>query len=101
MDKVLDPGEVGVPDRRCSIPPADVVAQQTALPVTDVERRIGEDEISAQIRVKVAPKRIRVFAAQVRFDAADGEVHLTQLPRGRIRLLPEDRQPRAPTAVSL
>ena len=45
VEDVLEPGVVGVADRRRAVFPAHVLAQPLAAPVGDVEGRIGEDEV--------------------------------------------------------
>src|SRR5260370_42626330 len=99
MDEMLDPRVVGVADRRHTVLPPDIVTQHLALPIAAVEGRIREDEVGAQVLVQVVAERVGVLAPEVRVDAADGQVHLAQLPRGWIRLLPEDRESRAPSAM--
>ena len=47
LEDVLQPGVVGVADRRRAVGPARILAQPLAAPVGNVERRIGEDEIEA------------------------------------------------------
>ena len=90
MDEVLNPGVVGVADGRGAEAPADVLLQQPAGPVRDVERRIGEDVVGLQVRVQVAQEGVRGLGAEVGLDAADGEVHVRQAPGGGVGLLAED-----------
>lgn len=80
VDEVLNPGVVGVADRRRAVAPAHVVGQQLAGPVGDVERRIGEDVVGLEVGVQVAQEAVGGLAAEVGLDAADGEVHVRQPP---------------------
>ena len=89
MHDVLHPREVGVARRRDAIPPAPVVRQPLAAPVRDVERRIGEDEVRSQIGVPVVVEGVAV--CDLALDAADGEVHPGEPPRGVVGLLAVDR----------
>ena len=103
MQEVLDPGEVGVASRRVAVAPALVALQSLAAPVGDVEGRIGEDVVGAQVGVAVVVEYVAV--SDLAFDAADGEFHRgpcarwcswTPGRRWRQRLLswaPEDRGP--------
>src|SRR5690348_13112775 len=84
---MLEPGEVGVSYRGHSITPADVVTQLIAAPVGTVERRVGEDVVSLEIRVQVFMEAVPPARAKIRFDTADGQVHLRQTPGGVIELL--------------
>ena len=60
-------------------------------PVADIERRVGQDEIRAQIGELVAPEGVIRLTAQVEVDAADCQVHRRQAPGGRVGFLAEDR----------
>ena len=82
------PTQVGVARRRDAIPPALVVRQPLAAPVRDVERRIGEDEVRSQVGVAVVVEGVAV--CDLALDAADGEVHPGEPPRGVVRLLAVD-----------
>ena len=101
VDEVLDPGVVGVADRRRAVAPAHVVGQQLARPVRDVERRIGEDVVGLEVRVQVAQEAVGGLRAEVGLDAADGEVHVRQPPGGGVGLLAEDRDVGGLPAVGL
>ena len=90
VEEVLDPGVVGVADRRDAVLPALVFAQAVAAPVADVEGRIGEDVVGPEIGVQVAVEGVGVFRAEIGFDAANGEVHLGEPPGGGVALLTED-----------
>ena len=54
--KVLQPGEVGIARRRCAVLPTVIAAQQRAAPITDVEWRVGDDEVGFQVFVSVVEK---------------------------------------------
>ena len=99
MQHVLDPGEVGVANRRHPVAPPRIIAQPLAAPLADVERRVGEDEVGAQVRVHVVMKRVAPLRAEVGLDSAQREVHLRQPPRSRVLLLPEHRDVIAAPAV--
>ena len=87
---MLNPGVVGVAQRRDAVLPALVVAQQVPRPIRNVERRIREDEVGLEVLVLVVEERVGSRLAHVGLDAADGEVHVSQLPVGRVGLLAED-----------
>ena len=87
MDELLDPRVVAVPCRRLSVFPSGVVAQSVGVPVRDIEGRISDDEVSAQVGVKVSVEAIVGAVAEVGLDVADGEVHLGESPgRGGVFL---------------
>ena len=86
IDEVLHPGEVGVAGRRHAVDPALVFLQQFAAPVAVVEGRIGQHVVGFEVRMPVVVEGVAV--GNLRVDAADGEVHLGQPPRGVIRFLP-------------
>jgi len=90
VEEVLHPGEVGVADGWRAVAPARVVPEPVAAPVAHVEGRIGEDVVGLEVLVQVAMETVGVLVAEIGFDAANGEVHLRQLPRGRVALLTED-----------
>jgi hypothetical protein len=99
VDEVLDPRVVGVAGGRDAVLPALVVPQALAAPVGEIERRIGEDEVGAEVRVEVAVEAVLIVGAEVGVDAADGEVHLGQLPGGVVGLLAIDGDVVLPSAV--
>ena len=70
-------------------------------PVADVERRIGEHEVGAQVGVEILGERVGRAVAEVGLDAAEGEVHLGQLPGGVGELLAVDGDVGALAAVGL
>ena len=98
---MLQPGVVGVADGRRAVGPARILAQPVAAPVGDVERRIGEDVVEAQVLQFVLVEAALVVPADVGVDAAHGEVHLGQPPRRVVALLPVDRDVADPAAVAL
>jgi hypothetical protein len=57
VEHVLQPGVVGVALRRGAVHPARIAFQAAVPPVADVERRVGEHKIGAQIGVLVAGER--------------------------------------------
>ena len=57
-------------------------------PVADIERRIGQNKVGAQVCVLVAHKTISGFFAQVEVDAANRQVHRGQAPSSGIGFLP-------------
>src|SRR2546430_8922041 len=97
MDEVLHPGEVGVAARRKAELPARVVV--FAEPVRVVERRIGEDEVGAEIGMEIAPEGAGLLFAEIGFDAADGEVHHGEAARSGVALLTVDANVAEPAAV--
>src|SRR5690348_13404181 len=99
MQHVLDPGEVGIADRRHPILPPKVVTQSFAAPLANVERWIGKDEVGAQVRVHVVLERVTPLWAEVGFDSAQREVHLRQPPSSGVLLLSEHRDVAAAPAV--
>ena len=58
---MLHPGEVGVAHRRDAMLPPLVVTQPVAAPVGDVEGRIGEDVVGAQVRVTVVLEAVSML----------------------------------------
>lgn len=90
MDEVLDPGVVGVADRRRAVLPADILPASFAAPVGDVERRVGEDEVGLQIFVQIVVEGVGVLLAEVSLDAPKGQVHVGELPGRRVGLLAVD-----------
>ncbi len=88
---MLQPGEVGIARRRCAVLPTVIAAQQRAAPITDVEWRVGDDEVGFQVFVSVVEKGAFVVLFHLRrINAAYGEVHLGQPPGGLVTLLPVD-----------
>ncbi len=87
---MLNPRVIGVADGRRAEAPADVVLEELAGPVGDVERRVGENVVDLEVRVEVAQERVGGLRTEIRLDRADGEVHVRQTPRGGIGLLTED-----------
>ena len=72
VDDVLDPAEIGIPLRRQTVAPADVIV--LAEPVTDVEGEVGQDVIRLEIRVEILAEGVGRVGAEIAFDATDGEV---------------------------
>ena len=101
VDEVLHPGEVGVARGRRAVLPARVVGELGVPPVRHVERRVGEDEVGAQVGVQVLREGVGRALAEVGLDAAQGEVHLGQLPGGVGELLAVDGDVGALAAVGL
>ena len=91
MDHVLNPGEVGVARRGQPVLPAHVVLELFRAPVGEVKGRVRHDEIRPQGGVLVVQEGIRRILAQIRLNAADGKVHLGQLPGGGVGILAIDR----------
>ena len=87
LDHVLHPSKVGVALGRGAVLPAHIVGQGFTPPVFDVERRVGHDEVGAQIRVLVVQEGVGVFLAKVEVDAPYGHVHGGQFPGGWVGLL--------------
>ncbi|MNL38649.1 hypothetical protein D3C87_1608780 [compost metagenome] len=46
---VLQPGVVGIALRRRTVGPAWITVQASMPPVADIERRVGQDEVGAQV----------------------------------------------------
>src|SRR3954470_12149399 len=91
-EDMLQPGIVGVADRRRAVSPAGILAQPLAAPVRDVERRGGEDVIEAPVLQFVAVKAALVIPADIGIDAAHREVHLTEAPGRIVAFLPIYRE---------
>ena len=91
VDHVLDPGKVGVAGRGQAVLPANVVLELLRAPAREIEGRVGHDVIGPQGGVEVGQEGVGGILAQVRFDAADGKVHLGQLPGGGVGVLAIDR----------
>ena len=61
MNHVLNPSEVRISTRRRPVSPTLIVSQQLAAPIRHIERRIGEDVVSSQIRVSIVVERVTLF----------------------------------------
>ena len=85
---MLQPGIVGVAHWWAAKLPADIFTQLLAVPVADVERRVGKDEIGFEVRVTIVQKGVTQLEAG--FDATDGKVHLCQPQGGGVRFLPKN-----------
>ena len=73
VEKVLNPGIVGIAGGRLAIFPAGIFTQQSAAPVTVIEGRVGDHEIRFQVFVGVVQKRALVVPPHLgAIDAADG-----------------------------
>ena len=90
IDKVLDPGVVGVPHRWHAVLPALIIGQPLAAPVAHVEGRIGQQVVRLEILVEVVVESISRRRPQVGVDAANGQIHLGQPPGGGVGLLTVD-----------
>src|SRR5688572_12724679 len=71
--------------------PADVVFQQLAAPVADVERRGRQDEVGLVVAVLGLEERVGRAAGEVGLDRVDREIHAGEPPPGGVGLLAEDR----------
>ena len=87
---MLHPGEIGVAARGHAVNPALILRQQIAAPVADVEGWIGQDIVRFQIGVQIVVEGVRGVGADIALDAADGQVHLEQLPGRGVRFLAVD-----------
>ena len=96
---MLDPGVVSVAGARHPVHPARVIRQRLAPVVRNIERRVSDHKIRANIRVQILRERIRRTRPQVSLNTAQRQVHLRQLPRGIRKLLPVDRELVPPAAV--
>ncbi len=85
---MLHPGEVSVAGGRDAVFPALVIAQALTAPVAHIERRVGKDIVGLEVGVAVGVEGVAVSDLAV--DAADGEVHARQPPRGVVRFLTVD-----------
>ncbi len=101
VDEVLDPGIVGVVRWRHAVFPAHVLLEALATPIGHIEGRVGEDIVSLQILVQIVVEAVGLMGAEVGVDAADGQVHLGQLPGGGVGLLAVDGDVAQPAAVLL
>jgi hypothetical protein len=89
----------GVTRGRHAVDPTLVVLQQLAAPVTVVEGRVGQHVIRLQVRVLVVVEGVAM--ADLRIDAADGEVHLGEAPGGVVGFLAVDGDVAELAAVGL
>ncbi len=89
VQEVLHPGEVRIAHRWSAVDPALVVPQPLATPVRDVEGRVGEDVVGAEVGMAVVVKAVPVL--DLALDAPDRQVHPGHSPSGVVRLLPVDR----------
>lgn len=67
--------------------PAHIIQQLILSPAGKVEGRIRHNEICLELRVTVVEECVRAKFAKVSFDAANGKIHLCQLPCGRVGVL--------------
>jgi len=72
-----------------------------AEPIGVVEGRVGEDVVGAEVGVLDVAEGVGVFLADVRLDAADGEVHDGQAAGGGVALLAVDADVAEFAAVGL
>ena len=92
MHDVRQPREIGVAlRRRTVIRPANIAVELGMPPIGNVERRIGQHVIGAQIGMLIVEKRVGGFASQIEVDAANHEVHRHQTPRRVVAFLPVNR----------
>ena len=71
MDKVLDPGVVGIAGRRRAVEPTHIVLKQLARPIGVIEERVRKDIVSLEIRMKIAQESVSCLNAEVGLDSAD------------------------------
>jgi hypothetical protein len=72
--------------------PPRVIFELVAVPIADVERRVGKDVVGPQCLVLVVGEGGSVGLADVPVQPMNGEVHQTQATGLRHQLLPVDRQ---------
>ena len=101
VQHVLQPGVVGVACGWVAVLPAGVARQAGVPPVADVERRVGEDEVSPQVRKLVAREGVGRLTAEVEVNAANRQIHRSEAPGGGVGLLPVDRHVAASAAMRL
>src|SRR5277367_1810041 len=82
MNKVLDPGKIGVAGGRSAIFPANVFGEAGAAPIAIVEGWIGEDEIGFEVFVCVVVKGAFAVPGDIGLDATNGEIHFAEAPSG-------------------
>ena len=100
VDEVLYPGVVGVARRWRAESPANIVLKQMTRPVRVIEERVRENVVGLKVRVEIAQEGVGGLQAQVGFNATDCEVHVSEAPGRRVRLLTEDRDAGLLPAVS-
>ena len=95
VKKVLEPGVVGVARGwGRAVLPAAVLLEGLAGPVGNVEGRVSNDVIGAEVGVSVIKERAFGIPLEVRrIDAADGEIHFGQSPGRQVRFLAVDADP--------
>lgn len=86
---MLHPSEVCVARGRHAVLPTYVFLQRFAAPVLKIEGWVCQYKIELFILVLVGTEGVGVVA-QVSLDAANTEVHLCELPRGRVTFLAKD-----------
>ena len=86
---MLHPSEVGVARGRHAVLPTYVFLQRFAAPVLEVEGWVCQHIVKLFILVLVGAEGVCIVA-QIGLDAANTEVHLCELPRGRVALLAKD-----------
>ncbi len=84
------PRKVRVAGGRRAKAPSLILPQRLAVPIGNVEWRVGEDEIKAFIREGVAGQRALLIPAQITKDTANGKVHASKAEGCVVALLPVD-----------
>ena len=87
VDHVLHPRKVGIAIGRHAVLPARVVVAHALFPRLHVERRVGHDEVCAQVGVLRARVSAGGLLAKIKVQPANGHVHGGQAPGGGVGLL--------------
>ena len=87
---MLHPSEVGIAFGQNAILPTLIICEPLAVPVRDVEGRVGKDEMCLEVGVTFVVEAV-ALGDLATIDAADCEVHLGQTPGCVVGLLAPDR----------
>jgi hypothetical protein len=92
IDKVLNPGIVGVTGRRDAEFPAGVIPEQFAGPIGIIKWRISQDKIGFEVFVSVIEERTFVVPFDVgAVNTLNGKVEFGQAPGGLVGFLTVNR----------
>ena len=67
--------------------PAHIVKQFVLSPPGKVEWRIRHNEICLELRMAIIEESVGIELAKVSFNSANSQIHVSELPCGRVRIL--------------
>ncbi len=92
IEKMLNPGIVGIPCRRDTKFPAAIFSQKFSRPIAHIERRSRNDEIGFEVFVRIIEEGAFVVPFDLRaVDSPDREIYLGKAPDSLIAFLPVNR----------